>query len=73
MATGNEYDGSPYTHYGSAAYPGMFMRSTASELSNFAIMMINEGWYKGQKLLRAESIEEMCNIQYPALSNSGQS
>ncbi|MDZ7741292.1 MAG: serine hydrolase domain-containing protein [Bacteroidota bacterium] len=71
LAIGYDPDGGPNPHYGMASYPGVTMRSRALELSNFAIMMINDGIFRGNRILEKESIDSMCVVQYPALSNCG--
>ncbi len=71
LAIGYDPDGSPNPHYGCSPYPGVSMRSRALELSNFAIMMINDGIFRGKRILEKGTIDSMCVVQYPTLSNSG--
>lgn len=67
LAIGYDYNGSQYVawdHYGVPFYPGMSLRSKASELANFVIMMINRGLYEDQYVLEPETVDSMCSLQF---------
>jgi len=53
-------------HYGHPAYPGIFLRSSALELSKFVIMLLNQGDFHGTRLLASATIDSMTTIQNPA-------
>ncbi len=72
LAIGYKYLGGnflPQPHYGHPAYPTLTLRSTAHELSNFAIMMLNKGVYNGLNILSSESIDLMTTVQDPTWTN----
>jgi hypothetical protein len=69
LATGYSYSGVAQPHYGHPAYPGISLRTTALELSNFAIMLLNQGIYKGLEILSAASIDSMTTVQNPDWGN----
>ncbi len=72
LAIGYKYLGGnflPQPHYGHPAYPTLTMRSTAHELSNFVIMMLNQGVYKGLNILSSESVDSMTTVQDPTWTN----
>lgn len=54
-----------YEHLGHPSYPGVSLRSTALELAQFVIMMLNEGQYQGSELLQSTTIDTMLTIQNP--------
>ncbi len=69
LARGYEYvSGSfqPWPYLGHPAYPGIMLRSTARELSNYIIMYLNNGNYKGIQILERESVDSMTTVQNPA-------
>ena len=51
-----------YPHQGNPAYPGVSCRSTALELSNLLIMLMNDGIYKDEVILQPKTIDTMCNV-----------
>ncbi len=57
----------PYPHYGFAAYPGLTLRSTVSELANFVIMLMNNGVYNGNEILDSASVDSMLTVRPPAI------
>lgn len=68
LATGYEYSGGSLVakpHSGLPAYPGVSLRASALELANFAIMLLNDGIYKGQTILSNQAIDSMETIQNP--------
>jgi CubicO group peptidase (beta-lactamase class C family) len=68
LATGYEYVGgffSPWGHLGHPAYPGMMLRTTALELANYDIMLLNRGVYKGVNILSGDAVDSMCTVQDP--------
>lgn len=73
LARGYEYSyGSflPKEHRGHPAYPSMALRSSALELSNFAIMLLNHGVYKGQSILSGDAVDSMTTVQNPSWAAS---
>ncbi|MFO7614926.1 MAG: serine hydrolase [Bacteroidales bacterium] len=68
LATGYGYSGNSYLHYGHPAYPGISLRSTALELANFLIMLMNNGMFGGNTILSGSAVDSMTTVQ---ISNSG--
>lgn len=69
LAVGYKYQGGifvPRPHRGHPAYPGFFLRSTALELANFTIMLLNHGEFQGQSILSAAAVDSMTTIQDPS-------
>jgi len=52
-------------HLGHPAYPGLSLHTTALELSNFVIMLLNHGVYKELNILSGASVDLMETIQNP--------
>lgn len=50
--------------YGEITYPDGGVRTSVSELSKFFIALLNEGEYKGTRILKKASVEEMLRFQY---------
>jgi CubicO group peptidase (beta-lactamase class C family) len=74
LATGYHYSSGnfiPQSHLGHPAYPGVSLRSTALELSNFVIMLLNNGIYKDINILSEAAIDSMKRIQNPNWSGYG--
>ena len=72
LAIGYKYLGGnflPQPHHGHPAYPTLTLRSTALELSNFVIMLLNKGVYKGLNILSSESLDSMTTVQDPTWTN----
>jgi CubicO group peptidase (beta-lactamase class C family) len=68
LAIGYDYASSQYTpndHLGHPCYPGLTFRSTALELSQFAIMMLKKGHYQGNQILESSTIDTMLTVQNP--------
>jgi CubicO group peptidase (beta-lactamase class C family) len=68
LATGYTWSGGNYTpvpNYGHPAYPGLSLRSTALELANYTIMLLNEGNYKGLIVLSDAAVDSMATLQNP--------
>jgi len=68
LAVGYDYIGNenvPYPHYGHPAYPGVSLRSTVQDLSRFVIMLMNGGFYEGNQVLEAATIDTMMVRQPP--------
>jgi CubicO group peptidase (beta-lactamase class C family) len=68
LAIGYTYTGGnfvPNLHLGHPAYPGTSLRSTALELSNFVIMMLNAGVFNGNNILSNEAVDSMLVVQNP--------
>ncbi len=68
LATGYEYSGGQYVaqpHYGHPAYPGLTLRSNTAELAHYAIMLLNQGVYKGTQVLEGTTIDTMMTVHYP--------
>jgi CubicO group peptidase (beta-lactamase class C family) len=69
LARGYEYvsgEFQPWPYLGHPAYPGIMLRSNAMELSNYLIMLLNNGNYKGIQILESESVDSMTSIQNPS-------
>ncbi|MCD4773251.1 MAG: serine hydrolase [Bacteroidales bacterium] len=74
LAVGYDYSGGTYTpnlHYGGAAYPGVFMRSSALEVANYVIALLNEGVFNNTEVFKSSTIDSICTVQNPSISNSG--
>ena len=68
LAIGYKYSGGNFIarpHRGISAYPGVSLRSSALELSNFVIMLLNNGVYKNNIILSESAIDSMKRIQNP--------
>ena len=68
LAIGYSYVGGNFIaqpHYGMSAYPGVSHRSTALELSNFVIMLLNNGVYKNKIVLSEAAVDSMKRMQNP--------
>lgn len=66
LATGYSYNSGQYNswgHYGLPFYPATSLRSNVNELSQYVIMMLNNGIYNGDTLLHAETIDSMFTVQ----------
>ncbi len=73
LATGYEYIGGNFVaklHRGHPAYPGISLRTTALELANYIIMLLNDGIYKGKNILSSDAIDSMATVQNPDWSFS---
>ena len=56
----------PIQLYGLPTYPDGGVRTSVSELSRFFIALLNEGEYKGARILKTQSVEEMLRFQFTA-------
>jgi CubicO group peptidase (beta-lactamase class C family) len=56
----------PIQLYGIPTYPDGGVRTSVSELSKFFIALLNEGVYKGTRILKKESVQEMLRFQFTA-------
>ena len=68
LSTGYSYSGGsflPKPHYGHPAYPGLSLRSTALELANYVIMLLNHGEFEGVNILSAAAVDSMSTVQNP--------
>lgn len=68
LAIGYDYSGGNFIandHRGHPAYPGISFRTTALELANFVIMLLNDGIYNNNNILSSTSIDSMTTIQNP--------
>jgi len=73
LAIGYTYSGgdfSPNFHVGTAGYPGVSFRTTALELANFNIMLLNGGLFNGLNILSSEAIDSMSTVQNPGWASS---
>jgi len=52
--------------YGLPTYPDGGVRTSVLELSKFFIALLNEGEYKGARILKKQSVEEMLRFQFTA-------
>ncbi len=50
--------------YGEITYPDGGVRTSVSDLSKFFIALLNEGQYKGTRILKKGSVEEMLRFNY---------
>ncbi|MDJ1472554.1 serine hydrolase domain-containing protein [Xanthocytophaga flava] len=50
--------------YGCTTYPDGGVRTSVSELSRFFIALLSDGEYKGKRILKKESVEEMQRYQF---------
>jgi len=74
LATGYHYSSGNFIaqqHLGHPAYPGLTLRATALELSNYVIMLLNEGIYKDVNILSEAAIDSMKRTQNPNWSGYG--
>jgi len=73
LATGYTYSGGNFTangHYGHPAYPGLSLRSTALDLANFNIMLLNQGAFNGLNIISEAAIDSMTTVQDPTWTSS---
>jgi CubicO group peptidase (beta-lactamase class C family) len=73
LAIGYTYSGgnfSPNVHIGTAGYPGVSFRTTALELANFNIMLLNGGLFNGLNILSSDAIDSMSTVQNPSWASS---
>jgi len=54
--------------YGGTTYPDGGVRTSVSELSKFFISLLNDGKYKGKRILKKESVDEMLKFQYDTIN-----
>jgi CubicO group peptidase (beta-lactamase class C family) len=57
-------DLSPCGHYGVPFYPSTTLRSSVDDFSHFVIAMMNGGIYKGKRILKDSTVNEILRIQY---------
>jgi CubicO group peptidase (beta-lactamase class C family) len=57
-------DVEPVSHYGWAGYPDGQLRSSAPQVANFLIMMMNEGRFAGRQVLKKTTVEKMLSRQH---------
>lgn len=55
----------PVALYSLATYPDGGVRTSVTDLSKFFISLLNEGSYKGTRILKKESVAEMLKFQFP--------
>ncbi len=58
----------PIQLYGLTTYPEGGVRTSVSDLSKFFICLLNAGEYRGARILKMRSVEEMLKFQYTALN-----
>lgn len=63
-------DGVPQQHYTFADYPNGGLRSSASDLSKYMRMILNNGSFNGQQILSAASVDAMRQVQFPDIENA---
>lgn len=56
----------PVQLYGLTTYPDGGVRTSVSDLSKFFVCLLNSGKYKGVRILKKQSVEEMLKFQYTA-------
>ncbi|MCF8370004.1 MAG: serine hydrolase [Bacteroidales bacterium] len=74
VAVGYDYAGGTFTanaHRGHPAYPGIGLRTSALELANFVIMLLNNGSFNNQTILSLASINSMTTVQNSNLDKYG--
>jgi CubicO group peptidase (beta-lactamase class C family) len=54
----------PVPHYGWAGYPDGQLRSSAPQVANFLIMIMNEGRFGGRQILKRATVEKMLSRQH---------
>ena len=73
LAVGYDYmsgNFQPNPYYGHPAYPGIMFRASAKELSNYVIMLLNGGEFKGKEILQSSTVDTITTIQNPAWGGS---
>jgi CubicO group peptidase (beta-lactamase class C family) len=71
LASGYSYSGGNYTfipHMGLACYPGFSLRSTALDLANLNIMLLNNGLFNDEQILTEAAVDSMMTVQGPGFS-----
>ena len=54
--------------YGVTTYPDGGVRTSVSELSKLFVVLLNEGKYKGTRILKKKSVDEMLRFQFTELN-----
>ena len=54
--------------YGLTTYPDGGVRTSVKDLSKFFICLLNNGEYKGKKILEKKSVDEMLKFQFTAIN-----
>jgi len=62
------YQANPF--FGHLSYPALTLRTSALELSNYVMMLLNNGMFKGNQVLQPASVEAMTTIQNPVWGSS---
>ena len=57
-------DLSPIGHYSVPFYPSTTLRSSVDDFSHFVVAMMNGGIYKGKRILKDSTVNEILRIQY---------
>lgn len=58
----------PYCFYGFPNYPDGLLRTSPGELSHFLIAIMNRGIYRGKRILKDETLQEILSGQTGAIS-----
>ena len=73
LAIGYTYSGGnfePNPHLGHPAYPGLSLCTTALELVNYVMMLLNAGFINDQNILSSDAVASMSTVQNPNWSYS---
>jgi CubicO group peptidase (beta-lactamase class C family) len=62
------YQANPF--FGHLSYPALTLRTSALEISNYVMMLLNNGMFKGNQVLQPASVEAMTTIQNPVWGSS---
>jgi CubicO group peptidase (beta-lactamase class C family) len=60
----------PNPFYGHMSYPALTLRTSALELTNYVMMLLNDGLFNGNQVLQPSSVEAMTTIQNPTWGGS---
>ena len=61
----------PYGHHGAAFFPAGMLRSSARQLSNFALLHLQRGKYRRQRILERSTARERMRVQFPEIAPNG--
>ena len=74
LAIGYNYEAGeflPNPYYSHPAYPALTLKCSALELSNYVIMLLNNGTYNGVEILQDATVDSMATIQNPVWGDLG--
>lgn len=61
----------PYGHHGAAFFPAGMLRTSATQLSNFASLHLARGKYDGHRILERGTARQMMRVQFPEIAPNG--